>query len=319
MQAEACRPGRRCIALCAAVAVSSCATVLRSETDSVRFESDPPGAEVRVDDYTVGHTPLSKEIDASDGHRIQFLKDGFLTETKYVTASLGGGWLVADLFLTGAIGLLVDAMTGRWNGLDAEKVSVTLTASGAPAPTAGRRDGSAPKDAAPRAERTPGNVSPAAPAEVPGAPSEVPAAPAAKPRSPSVGSVVIAVFDLEDASSTFDARSLSQLTEYLASRLGEIGFRIVPRRQLKEQLTERKSDSLQACYDESCQIELGKAVAAQKVVSSKLLKVGDRCVITSTLYDLRTETTERSATVRTSCALSALLDSMDQVVAKLSS
>jgi hypothetical protein len=63
---------------------------------------------------------------------------------------------------------------------------------------------------------------------------------------------------------------------------------------------------------------MGKALAAQKSLATKILRVGKRCAITSTLYDLKTETAEKSALSRTECSDDALMDAMDRVARQLS-
>jgi hypothetical protein len=143
-----------------------------------------------------------------------------------------------------------------------------------------------------------------------------PPAPSAKPGSGS--SAVVAVFDVEDAAKRFDAETTTQITEYLVARLaGGTSYRVIPRDQLKSRIAETKIEGMKACYDEACQIELGRALAAQKSLATKLLRVGDSCAMTSTMYDLRTETTEAAASARTSCAADALLGAVDEIVKQL--
>jgi hypothetical protein len=148
------------------------------------------------------------------------------------------------------------------------------------------------------------------------------AAPALVPPPPAPAVVagpagVIAVFDLEDPSSKLSLGVADQLTAYLASKLAERGFRVVPRDQLRARLLEEKAESYKTCYDTACQIELGKALAAEKSLSTRLLQFGATCAMTSTLYDLKSETTERAATVKTGCGEDALLTSVDALVDQL--
>lgn len=110
--------------------------------------------------------------------------------------------------------------------------------------------------------------------------------------------VVVAVFDVQDSSSSLGEGTIDQSTEYLAAQLVEQAqFRIVPRAQLRSRLLDEKRESYQACFDELCQIELGKAVAAEKSLQTRLLRIGATCALTATLYDLRSETTEGAATI----------------------
>ncbi|MBN2497875.1 MAG: hypothetical protein JXR96_24995 [Deltaproteobacteria bacterium] len=135
--------------------------------------------------------------------------------------------------------------------------------------------------------------------------------------SPSSG-VIIAVFDVHDASNKVDASVLRQLTSYLSTAMTRTGrYKVVPRDQLRKRLLEQKGSTYKACMDESCQIELGKALSAQKSLAVQLLKVGKKCAVTANLYDLKTETTEKGALVNTGCKLEELLDAMQEVARQL--
>jgi hypothetical protein len=152
-------------------------------------------------------------------------------------------------------------------------------------------------------------------------PAPVLATSSAPPPVPTMGGggVVLAVFDIQDASRKIKAGGLDQLTEYLVARLTQVTrYRVVPREQLRARLVGEKKGSHRACFDESCQIEMGKALAAEKSLATKILRVGKRCAITSTLYDLKTETAETSALSRTDCSEDGLMDAMDRIARQLS-
>jgi hypothetical protein len=143
-----------------------------------------------------------------------------------------------------------------------------------------------------------------------------PAAGAPTPGRPR--SVIVAVFDIEDQSGRIGASTLAQLTEYLAARLTQVcGYKVIPRDQLRERLVKQKRESYRQCFDQRCQIELGKAMAAEKSLATKLIRAGKACALTSMLYDLRSEATERAATVKTECTEEALLGGMEQLAKQL--
>lgn len=129
----------------------------------------------------------------------------------------------------------------------------------------------------------------------------------------------VAVFDVEDRTGKLDAATLAALTDQLATQLAERrAFRVVPASDLRARLLEAKKASYGACIDERCQIELGKAVAADRTLSARVIQVGETCTINGTVYDLKTEATERAASVRGRCALEALVESIDALAQKLS-
>ena len=132
---------------------------------------------------------------------------------------------------------------------------------------------------------------------------------------------VVAVFEIQDsrkAKSQFDAKTLGDLTEYLGNLLTETGiYTIVPTSDLKAALTSQKSKSYDSCYDESCQIQIGKEVAAEKTLSTKINKFGKKCVVQMGLYDLRKAASEKAATHRGACDTDALTETLEILVKKL--
>lgn len=133
---------------------------------------------------------------------------------------------------------------------------------------------------------------------------------------------VVAVFDIEDArprrARRLRPQALEGLTEYLATLLGQGGrFRVVPNDQLQTALRERKKESYRACYDQSCQIEIGKAIAAQMSLSTKIIQVGKKCMLVASLFDLRDEATKDSAPYKTACNVDALTEGLEHIARAL--
>ncbi len=137
-------------------------------------------------------------------------------------------------------------------------------------------------------------------------------------RPAAATSPVVAVFDIQDASRRLKPAVLDQLTEYLAAQVtAQAGYQVVPRRQLRARLAAEKRKTFKACFDAACQIELGKAVAAERSLATKLLRVGSRCAFTAVLYDLKRETSIQAASVDTACSLDALMGGVRQLAEKL--
>ncbi|MCA9670081.1 MAG: PEGA domain-containing protein [Myxococcales bacterium] len=141
----------------------------------------------------------------------------------------------------------------------------------------------------------------------------------ARPSSAYAASApIVAVFDIEDKGAGLSAEVRSRLTAYLASSLTATGrFQVVPRAQIKARLRAQKHSSYKKCFDQSCQIEIGKELAAQKSLATQVLKLGSRCAVAATLYDLRRAATERAATVRGGCSEDAIVSSLEAVVKRL--
>ncbi len=129
---------------------------------------------------------------------------------------------------------------------------------------------------------------------------------------------IVAVFDMEDKGSGLAAKSLSNLTEYLAARLTEEGYQVIPRDEIRKRLKEQKSESYKECYDQSCQIELGRELAAGKTLSPRILKIGTTCQVTAVLYDLKKAATDQAATAEAECSEDSLLKAVQDIASRLS-
>jgi len=132
---------------------------------------------------------------------------------------------------------------------------------------------------------------------------------------------VIAVFDVEDtrvrqARLTLDA--LKSMRDYLANQLAQDGvFKVVPTSEIQAALRQGQAESYKACYDEACQIEIGKEIAAQKSLSTKISQFDTECVVSATLYDLRQTATDKAASAKGGCSQSEILVLMEKVAKKL--
>ncbi|MBW2700370.1 MAG: hypothetical protein JRF33_06085 [Deltaproteobacteria bacterium] len=106
---------------------------------------------------------------------------------------------------------------------------------------------------------------------------------------------LMVVFAIEDRGAQLEANVKEQLSEYLASTIAASGrYKVIPRAQLKERLGQQKTESYKACYDQKCQIEMGKELAAEKSLSTQVIKLGASCMVTAVIFDLKTAASESS-------------------------
>jgi len=106
---------------------TGCATVFGGGNyKSVHFNSEPTGAKVLADGALLGVTPCDNNLKDTKSHHLTFKKDGYLDSSYYLGNSVGAGWVIADLLLGGLIGLIIDAATGSWYGLDETEIQVEL-------------------------------------------------------------------------------------------------------------------------------------------------------------------------------------------------
>lgn len=116
-------------------------------------------------------------------------------------------------------------------------------------------------------------------------------------------SPVVAAFPIEADAKAVPKRLQRTLLSALEVDLVSSGrFSIVPRADLESALRASKAQSFSDCYDEACQIELGKEVAAEKIVQSAIAKLGDSCEVTLKLFDLARATASRASTATDACS-----------------
>jgi hypothetical protein len=129
---------------------------------------------------------------------------------------------------------------------------------------------------------------------------------------------VVVVFPIEDRSSHVSREGLETLNDYLAAQVGKVtGFSIVPRGEIRDRLSKEKAESYKACYDDACQIDLGKELAASNVVATRLRPLGSKCVLALYLYDLARSASDATATSRCECSEDGVVAAIDDVVRQL--
>lgn len=118
-----------------AVALSGCATLMAGGPDTIMVQSNPPGAQVFVDDQLVGQTPMAVTLnrDTSRG-LIRIQTDGF-DPVVVQRSKVINGWFWANFCFGSIIGIAIDAVTGDIKRFDDTPISVGLTPGrSAPAP-----------------------------------------------------------------------------------------------------------------------------------------------------------------------------------------
>jgi hypothetical protein len=127
---------------------------------------------------------------------------------------------------------------------------------------------------------------------------------------------VVAVMEVEDANVGRNDAVGNDLVRNLSDQLrifvAQQGIKTIDR---SAQLQALKTESYQKCFDDSCQIELGKALAASHIVRSKITKFGARCVLNGELIDLTREVTIKAASAQGACQAEGFLE-MSETLAR---
>jgi hypothetical protein len=132
---------------------------------------------------------------------------------------------------------------------------------------------------------------------------------------------VVAVFEIKDSTAR-PKRMIANLTDYLRVKIAETGaMRVVDKGQqeaeLRQLVQDQKKASYKECYDESCQIPLGKELAADKILRGSLSKVGKVFILSVELVDLASNTTSGASSAKSNGSEEQLLESIEKVVANL--
>jgi len=114
--------------LAIAMALSSCATVIRGVHEHLKVVSNPSGADVTLSTGEKGVTPATFVKRRRDSFQVMVNKPGYYSQTVTVRnkASTTGAAATAGNIATVGVGVAVDAGTGAWNSLYPNPVSVQL-------------------------------------------------------------------------------------------------------------------------------------------------------------------------------------------------
>ena len=101
-----------CASLLAVVFASGCATLFQGTHEEIMVESDPPGAQVSVNDGRNGTTPYSMKVGRDDDISIHVSKPGYAPTDISDESHMAWGYFISDFFFTGLVGLAVDGLDG---------------------------------------------------------------------------------------------------------------------------------------------------------------------------------------------------------------
>jgi hypothetical protein len=151
-------------AVAATASCSGCATIAGGGHDQrVHIDSEPQGAQVRVDGQPRGLTPTDVNLSRRQEHQVELDLEG---HPPYVTALKPGcnPWIFGNLLAGGLVGLAVDASTGAVSTLYPTEVKTVFASPPTPGPpqpldaTAG--NSSPPSGIQPASSRSPSGPQP---------------------------------------------------------------------------------------------------------------------------------------------------------------
>lgn len=133
---------------------------------------------------------------------------------------------------------------------------------------------------------------------------------------------VVAVVAVEAEQNEEQPRQLiERLGDQIRVFVTQRGCRTIDRTSQEEAFArfvkETKIQSYDECYDEACQIELGRALSATHVLRASLLRFGSRCVLNAELVDLAQEVSIAAASSQGGCEEEGFLTMSEDVAKQL--
>lgn len=112
--------------------LSGCGTIMHGANQNIDVQSSPAGAKVETSPGTGTYTtPTTLNLARKNSYVLNFSSPGYTPATFNIHNSVGTGTVIADVLLTGLVGVVVDGITGSWYGLSPEAATVTMTRMGA--------------------------------------------------------------------------------------------------------------------------------------------------------------------------------------------
>ena len=114
------------VLVCLMFMSSSCAVISHGSKQTIPVQSSPNAVSVGLGgmSYT---TPTTLELERKNEYVLSFSKEGYESAQIQITKHLSGGYLAADILLTGLLGVVIDGITGAWYNLKPESVTVSLS------------------------------------------------------------------------------------------------------------------------------------------------------------------------------------------------
>jgi hypothetical protein len=140
-------------------------------------------------------------------------------------------------------------------------------------------------------------------------------------RAESNHPAIVAVFEIADSTGRPKAL-ITALTAYLRVKLAESrNIKVVDKGEqeasLKRLITRERKNSYRTCVDSSCQIPLGRELAADKILRGKLTRIGHSYIVAVEMIDLASGASSNAASDKSDGTEEQLLASVERVAGNL--
>ncbi len=105
--------------------LSSCATIISGSRQIVAISSEPSSAKVYINEIEMGETPIEKSLKRNQAYQLVLKLDGYKTYDTKLEKKFNA-WYIGNVLFGGAIGLIVDPITGAMFKLKPEEINGNL-------------------------------------------------------------------------------------------------------------------------------------------------------------------------------------------------
>ena len=112
-------------AVAAFLSMSSCATIISTSKQNVKFASNPPAASIFINEVEVGQTPFEMKLERKKEHHVMIKLDGYKTYETTLTKKFNA-WYLGNIVFGGVIGLVIDPITGAMYNLSSKEINAEL-------------------------------------------------------------------------------------------------------------------------------------------------------------------------------------------------
>lgn len=115
------------VLIVSAILLTGCGALLHGPRQNIDVQSSPSGAKVETAPASGTYTtPSTISLERKNSYVLTFTAPGYSPATFNIHNGIGTGTVIADVLLTGLVGVVVDGLTGSWYGLSPESANVTL-------------------------------------------------------------------------------------------------------------------------------------------------------------------------------------------------
>jgi hypothetical protein len=139
--------------------------------------------------------------------------------------------------------------------------------------------------------------------------------------APAFAQDVTAIAHVQTSRINLGPKLLLTFDGYLQRRLTSSAFqsklRAIPPEQLQRARKALRNDPTLDCKASTCQLELGRLLAANKLLLPEIRNLAGSCMVSLTLFDVRSATSETAALSKGPCDQASIIGSLTEAIRKL--